>query len=80
MASNEGEIYHVSLFQSDLEAELQHLSVALRIASRMAAIDSSLKLVEVKNVALQYDLIESLWNNRKRAVDQIELVLFLLNF
>jgi hypothetical protein len=56
--------HHVSLFQTHLEqGEFQNISIAERIASRMAEIDVSLKL-EVENLALQHDLIESLWNSK----------------
>jgi len=56
--------HHVSLFQIHLEqGEFQNISIAERIASRMAEIDVSLKL-EVENLALQHDLIESLWSSR----------------
>jgi fructose/tagatose bisphosphate aldolase len=56
--------HHVSLFQTHLEqGEFQNISIAERIVSQMAEIDVSLKL-EVGNLALQHDLIESLWNSR----------------
>jgi Plant transposon protein len=55
----------ISLFQTDVDGlEFQHLSLAEKIAERMANIDNDLKR-EVENIALQYDLLESLWENRK---------------